>query len=269
MNLIAEGRRLVEKKKWDKGAESLQKAAEVGSADLPVRQEAVSALLQAAESATSLDLRSAESVVDLAARLDPSSAELAKIRANLENRKREAAVAQCLAASQKLEAAGDLSGALGQLDPGLLAYPDEPQLLQRKQALEAQLRAAEAARQREKQIVEHEQSAQRLHSAGDLQGSLTRVKQGLSEFPGEPRLLRLKTVVDKSITEAEELKRREEERKRQEEERKRQEEERKAGGRASAGSRGEGGPRGRKAKTGRSRKTASGAGKEARRGSGA
>ena len=184
LNLIAEGRRLVEKKKWDKGAESLQKAAEVGSADLPVRQEAVSALLQAAESATSLDLQSAESVVDLAARLDPSSAELAKIRANLENRKREAAVAQCLAASQKLEAAGDLSGALGQLDPGLLAYPDEPQLLQRKQALEAQLRAAEAARQREKQIVEHEQSAQRLHSAGDLQGSLTRVKQGLGGISG-------------------------------------------------------------------------------------
>ncbi|MGA8311177.1 MAG: hypothetical protein WB755_14180 [Terriglobales bacterium] len=226
LNLIAEGRRLVEKKKWDKGAESLQKAAEVGSADLPVRQEALSALLQAAESATSLDLRSAESVVDLAARLDPSSSELAKIRANLENRKREAAVAQCLAASQRLEAAGDLNGALSQLDPGLLAYPDEPQLLQRKQALEAQLRAAEAARQREKQIVEHEQSAQRLHSAGDLQGSLTRVKQGLTEFPGEPRLLRLKTVVDKSITEAEELKRREEERKRQEEERKRQEEQR-------------------------------------------
>jgi serine/threonine-protein kinase len=227
LNLIAEGRRLVEKKKWDKGAESLQKAAEVGSADLPVRQEAVSALLQAAESATSLDLRSAESVVDLAARLDPSSAELAKIRANLESRKREAAVAQCVAASQKLEAAGDLNGAISQLDPGLLTYPDEPQLLQRKQALEAQLRAAEAARQREKQITEHEQSARRLHSTGDLQGALTRVKQGLAEFPAEARLLRLKTVVEKSITEAEELKRREEERKRQEEERKRQEEQRK------------------------------------------
>jgi serine/threonine-protein kinase len=226
LNLIAEGRKLVEKKKWDKGAESLQQAAEVGSADLPVRQEAVSALLQAAESATSLDLRSAESVVDLAARLDPSSAELAKVRANLESRKREAAVAQCLAASQKFESTGDLSGALSQLDPGLHAYPDEPQLQQRKRALEAQLRAAEAARQKEKQIAEHEQSAQRMHSAGDLQGTLARLQQGLAEFPGEPRLLRMKSAVDKSIADAEELKRREEERKRQEEQRKREEEER-------------------------------------------
>ncbi len=226
LNLIAEGRKLVEKKKWDKGAESLQQAAEVGSADLPVRQEAVSALLQAAESATSLDLRSAESVVDLAARLDPSSAELAKVRANLESRKREAAVAQCLAASQKFESTGDLTGALSQLDPGLHAYPDEPQLQQRKRALEAQLRAAEAARQKEKQIAEHEQSAQRMHSAGDLQGTLARLQQGLAEFPGEPRLLRMKSAVDKSIADAEELKRREEERKRQEEQRKREEEER-------------------------------------------
>jgi hypothetical protein len=52
------------------------------------------------------------------------------------------------------------------------------------------------------------------------------VKQGLADFPAEARLLRLKTVVEKSITETEELKRREEERKRQEEERKRQEEQR-------------------------------------------
>ena len=89
-----------------------------------------------------------------------------------------------------------------------------PQFLQRKQVLEAQLRAAEESRQREKRISEYEASVQQLHSAGDLQGSLARVQQGLAEFPDEARLLRMKSVVEKSIGEAEELKRREQERKR-------------------------------------------------------
>ena len=66
LKLIAEGQKLVEKKKWDQGAESIKRRRKSGRADLPVRQQAVSALLQAAESALSLDWKSAESLIDLA-----------------------------------------------------------------------------------------------------------------------------------------------------------------------------------------------------------
>lgn len=226
LRLIAEAQRLFEKRKWEQGGASIQSAAESVPADSLVRQHAVSAMLQAAESAVSLEWQSAESLVGRVAQLDPSSPELTKIRAILERRKRESAIEGHLLSAQKLESTGDLNGALSQLATALVAFPDEPRLLQCKQALEAQLRAAEEALQKEKRITEHEASAQKLHSAADLQGSLARVQQALSEFPGEARLLRMKSVVEKSIGEAEELKRREQERKRQEEERKQQEQER-------------------------------------------
>jgi len=151
---------------------------------------------------------------------------MTKIRAVLEGRKRESAIAAHLVSTRKLESTGDLNDALSHLATGLLAYPDEPQLLEYKQALELQLRAVEAARQDEKQVAAHEESAKRLHSAGDLHGALTHLQQGLSEFHGEPRLLKMKSIVEKSIAEAEELKRREEERRHEVQERRRQEEER-------------------------------------------
>jgi hypothetical protein len=221
LKLIAEGQKLFEQKKWDNGAASIQSAAELGRTDLVVQQHAVSALLQGSESALPLEWQSAENLIGLAGQLDPSSPELTKLRAGLEQRKRESAIAGHLLSAQKLESVGDLNGALRQLEAGLLPYPDEPQLLQCKQTLEERLRAEEAARLREKRITEHEGSAQQLRSAFDLQGSLTRLQQGLAEFPGDARLLRLKSVVEKSIAEAEELKRREQERKRQEEEQRR------------------------------------------------
>ena len=125
-----------------------------------------------------------------------------------------------------------MNGSLRRLAAGLSLFPDEPRLVQRKQALEAQLKAIEAARQKEQRIVECESSAQKLQSAGDLQGSLARVQRGLSEFPDESRLLRMKSVLEKSIADVlekehskEEQQKQEEKRKRQEEERKRQEEE--------------------------------------------
>jgi eukaryotic-like serine/threonine-protein kinase len=224
--LIAEAQKLFAKNKWSKGAATIQNAVDSGPADPLVHQQALSAVLHAADSALSTEWQSAENLVDLAAQLDPRSSELTRIRAVLEGRKRESAVAERLVSTEKLASTGDLNGALSHLAAGLLAYPDEPQLLEYKQALELQLRTAEAARQKEEQVAALADSAKRLHSAGDLQASLTHLQQGLSEFPGETRLLKMKSIVEKSIAEAEELKRREEERKRQEQERKHQEEDR-------------------------------------------
>jgi TolA-binding protein len=226
LSLIAEAQKVFAKNKWSKGTATIQNAVDSGPADLLVRQQAVSALLHAANSALSTEWQSAESLVNLTAQLDPSSSEVTRIRAVLDGRKRESAIAARLVSTQKLESTGDLNSAISHLAMGLLAYPDEPQFLEYKQALELQLGSAEAARQHEKQVAAHEEWTKRLHSAGDLQGSLTRIQQGLSEFPGETRLLKMKSIVEKSIAEAEELKRREEERRRQEQERKHQEEER-------------------------------------------
>jgi hypothetical protein len=226
--LLGEATTYFDQKKWDKAADSVQKATESGQPDPLVRQRAVAELLRAAESALAQDWQAGENLINRAAALNPPAAELSKLRANLERRKREARVAQHLLSVQKLESAGDWKGALRQLEAALREYPDEPQLLQRKQALETQLRAAEAAAEREKRIEEHEASAQKLRSAGDLQGSLNLVKRGLSEFPGEARLLTMKTAVEKSIGEAEELARREQQRKREEEEQRRRQDQKAA-----------------------------------------
>ena len=221
LKLIAEGQTFFEKRKWEKGRESLQSAVESAQGDLSVRQQAISAAIQAAESALVVDWQSAGKLADLIAQLDSSSAEPTKIRTGVDRRKREAIVTQHLLSAQKLESDGNLNGALSELAPGLLAYPEEPQLVQRKQALEERVRAADEARQKEKRIAEHEGSAQKLYSAGDLKAALDQVRQGLSEFPNEARVLRMKSVVEKSIGEAEEANRREQERKREEAERQR------------------------------------------------
>ena len=227
LSLVVEGQKLLEKKKWDKGLAPVQSAVESVPGDLLVRHRAASVLLQAAESALPAEWQSAENLAGRAAQIDPSSGDLIRIRAVIERSKRESAVANHLLTSRKLESSGNLKDAIKELAAGLLAYPNEVQLQQPKDLLEARLHAEEAARLKEKQIAEYENSAQRMHSAGDLQGALAGVQRGLSEFPGEARLLRMKSVVEKSIGEAEELKRRELERKRQEEERKLQEAERK------------------------------------------
>ena len=136
LKLIAEGQTFFEKRKWEKGRESLQSAVESAQGDLSVRQQAISAAIQAAESALVVDWQSAGKLADLIAQLDSSSAEPTKIRTVVDRRKREAIVTQHLLSAQKLESDGNFNGALSELAPGLLAYPDEPQLVQRKQALE-------------------------------------------------------------------------------------------------------------------------------------
>ena len=132
---------------------------------------------------------------------------------------------QHLTSAQRLVSVEDLEAALNQLKPALTQYPDDPRLLERKQMLEARFRAAGAAREREKEIVQHLESAQRLHSSGDYPGALARLKEGLVLVPEDSRLLRMKRTVEKSIADAEELKRREAERQ-QEESRSRAEAER-------------------------------------------
>jgi serine/threonine protein kinase len=225
LQFIAEGQKLFEKKKWEKGSESIQESVEVEAADLPVRKQAVSVLLQAAELALPAALGAAEDLANQAARLDPSFSGLAKIRKALESRKREAIVTQHLTSAQRLVSVEDLEAALNQLKPALAQYPDDPRLLERKQMLETRFRAAGAAREREKEIVQHLEFAQRLHSGGDFPGALARLKEGLALVPQDSRLLRMKGAVEKSIADAEELKRREAERQ-QEESRSRAEAER-------------------------------------------
>ena len=228
LQLIAQGRDSAEKKKWDKSADLFRKAAQMAQADPSTRQQAVSALLLAAKAAVAVDWQSARILMDVTAEVEPSSPELEKIRVDIAARKRRAAVAEILASSQKLESAGDPAGALNKLENGLRAYADDPDLLHQRQKLAVQIRAAEAAAQKERRITEHEQSSRRLSDAGDLRAALASANQGLSEFPGEARLMKIKGLLEKSIREADEAARREQERKRQEEEQRRLREEKAA-----------------------------------------
>jgi len=112
--------------------------------------------------------------MDLIAEVEPSSPELENIRVDIAARQRKAAVAEILASSQKLESAGDPAGVLSKVEIGLRAYPDDPDLLHQRQKLGVQIRAAEAAVQKERRITEHEQSSRRLTEAGDLRAALAR-----------------------------------------------------------------------------------------------
>ena len=183
-----------------------------------VREKALSTVVQAAEMALPVDLAAAGDLVNQAERIDPSSSSVATIKATLATRKRDAVVAQQLSSDQKLETIQDLEAALTDLKPALADYPDEPRLLERKRMLE---RGSWLPRlhAREKEVAQYLEFAQRLHSSNDFSGALALLNEGLTLVPDDPRLVRLKNTVEKSIAHASELQRREEERKQAERQR--------------------------------------------------
>ena len=213
IQLIVEGQKLFEKKKWGKGLGSIQNSLEVAAGDPVVREKALSTVVEAAEMALPVDLAAADDLVNQAERIDLSSSSVATISATLATRKRDAVVAQQLSSDQKLESIQDFEAALTHMRPALTDYPDEPRLLERKRMLETRFLAAKAAREREKEIAQYLEFAQRLHSSNDFSGALALLNEGLTLVPDDPRLVRLKNNVEKSIAHASELQRREEERK--------------------------------------------------------
>ncbi len=122
-------------------------------------------------------------------------------------RRKEEVVADVLKQAKALQQTGNLKGALAQIGQGLAAYPNEPRLRQMESALNEAL--AESSRQRDEVVLGCLAQAREVEAAGDLTNALARVRDGLSAYAGEPRLVesaaRLQWLIGDEARKREEL----------------------------------------------------------------
>ncbi|MCP5424145.1 MAG: protein kinase [Gammaproteobacteria bacterium] len=108
-----------------------------------------------------------------------------------EEDRQRAAVDNYLAQAKLAQQTGDWNRSLEQIGQGLRLAPDQPELLALKQEIEKQ-RIAAQLQQEQQQVNESLAQARKLRDAGDWNGSLEQVEQGLRQAPDQPELLALK-----------------------------------------------------------------------------
>ncbi len=145
LRLFEQGQNLCAQRRFEEGVEILRKAHHLDEPNPAIRAVLVDALLVQAQALLDTNWRSAELLIQQALDLDPGHALGKSLRTLAQDRKREESLDLCVSQARQLQAAGDLEGALKQLEQGLSSYPHEPRLAQlhstlNKELLESQRR---------------------------------------------------------------------------------------------------------------------------------
>jgi len=150
LRVLGEGQDYLAQGHFDEGLECLRRAHKLDGRNAVVRAVLLDSLVERARSVFDQDWRSAEALAEQALDLDPNHAQARNLRTLALDRKHEALVDECLSQVRRLKAAGDLDGALAQVQQGLTTYPTEPRLLQVSDALQKEsLRSALEAYRRD------------------------------------------------------------------------------------------------------------------------
>ena len=88
----------------------------------------------------------AEQLAKQAFDLNPAHPLAKTVRTLILDQKRETLVSECVSQARKLQAAGDLAGALSRVEEGLSSYPREPRLIQIRDAVQRDFRLSAARR---------------------------------------------------------------------------------------------------------------------------
>ncbi len=153
--LLASAMKAVGKAQWQKAAEGFQAASERANADPLINDLVLRGLVQASEAALKSDIEVAGMLLAEATRVQPQSPLLGPLKSKIQDHKRELLLEQCASAAARARKAGDLAGALRELDRGLSKYPDEPQLLEQREEIEKQAHKQEEAESRAREQELH------------------------------------------------------------------------------------------------------------------
>ncbi len=205
LQLLAQGQDQLAKGRFDNGLESLRKAYELDRRNPAVREVLLESLLERARSVLDTDWRSAEMLAQQALDLEPSHAHAKSLRTLVLDRKQQALVDECLALVRRLQAAGDLDGALPELERGLAAYPTEPRLLQvygtlHKESLESSRRLAHR-----RDLDEMRRLGREAEATADVEvlKTLRNNAEGLAQrYPGDAEFESLATSVGQRLERA-------------------------------------------------------------------
>jgi serine/threonine protein kinase len=140
--------------------------------------------------------------VEQALLLYPSERDLKQLQSRLQRTAQEARrkTDELVSHVRELQAAGDLEGALRCAEQALASYPSELRLLQLSKTIKSEIQ--ERARAQEESISWCINQARKLREAGDLQGALAQIEQGLASCPREAKLKELDLLLIKEIEES-------------------------------------------------------------------
>ena len=159
-DLLAQAQAAREKGRFAECQACLREAFQLEEFDPAFRKLVLTKLIDHAESVVQTDWRQAETLVIEANSLEPGYQPPEAMLRNISDRKKDAAVADCLAQADEFQKKGDLQSALAELERGLQSYPDEQRLAAPRSALAGQIRQErEAVAGELRQIDESAKSA--------------------------------------------------------------------------------------------------------------
>ncbi len=191
---LTEGQRLCSEQRPAEAVELLRRALEADPRNPQVRAALVEALANQARAILDRDWRAAEALILEALELDPNHSLARSLRTLAQDRKRDEAVASAFLQARDLRAAGNLEGALAQAEQCLLAFPNEPRLIQLRDILSRELRQAQEAQRRAARRTALEEVRRLEREAADtldpdaIQLRLQRAREVAQQHPGDPEI---------------------------------------------------------------------------------
>jgi serine/threonine protein kinase len=139
--LMTEGQDLCAQDKFADGIKMLREAYELDENNTLTRAVFSNALVEQARLVAESNWQEAEQLAQQALELNPGHPLAKTIRTLIQDQKREQIVGECLSQARKLQAAGDLAGALSRIEEGLVPYPREPRLIQVQETVQRELQS--------------------------------------------------------------------------------------------------------------------------------
>ena len=139
--LMTEGQELCAQNRFDDGVKLLREAYELDEHDALTRAVFSNALLEQARLVAESNWQQADQLAQQAVELNPGHPLAKTVRTLILDQKREQVVGECLSQARKLQAGGDLPGALSRIAEGLAAYPREPRLIQIQETVQREFQS--------------------------------------------------------------------------------------------------------------------------------
>jgi serine/threonine protein kinase len=139
--LMAEGQELCAQRQFAEGLKLLREAYELDEHNSLTRAVLSNALIEQARLTVDSNWQEAEQLTKQALELNPGHPLAKTVRTQILDQKREQYVNDALSQARKLQAAGDLAGALALIEEGLVTYSREARLIQIHDTLQRELQS--------------------------------------------------------------------------------------------------------------------------------
>jgi len=173
--LFQQGQDLCAQRQYSEAIEVLHRAHALDESNQVVRTFLLETLLDQARAVIDTDWRAAEALSQQALDLDPSHALAKGVRGMALDHQREEEVGQVVAEARRMQAAGNLQGALDQIEQMLGTYPRDSRLVQ----LHATLSKA---------LPDYQTRSQRSKAAAAAQQETVAISPGTAQPPAMPQV---------------------------------------------------------------------------------